>query len=167
MNKLLTTICISLVLSACGGGSTDNTKPAPNPASAETDSTPQVPSVNPYEQSTLDYSKLQAEEQVNQTAQISVSPEFAFQTSRSVNLSIDFAEAYERKGTVLVCTDYSAVDNAYKVDYDSCLVRMLVDNGRLEHQLQILNRHTTVLAVMWFAEPGSKPAYQEIVVPTI
>ncbi len=167
MNKILAIICYSLALSACSGGSTDNTEPAPNPASAETGPTPQAQSVNPYEQSTLDYSKIEAEEQANQTAQISVSPGFAFQTSRSVNLSIDFAEAHERKGTVLVCTDYSIVDNAYRVDYDSCLVRALVDNGRLEHKLQILNRHATVLAVMWFAEPGSKPAYQEIVVPTI
>lgn len=172
MKRTLTAILVSCVLSACGGGSeypTDTGTPnlgAAGPTdTTDTDNTelpPEPVATAPYEQSTLDYSAQQAAEQSNQTGQIAVSAEFDFRTSQNVSVLLDFPEARGQRATVLICTDYSGSGNSYNVDYNSCLVRAPLVDGRLAHDMQVLTRYDKALGVVWFAEPGNGPLYQEI-----
>ncbi len=153
-------VLLTSVLCSCGGGTQDSIlepeQGAAVPIAQENFSD------NPYDESTLAYSAQLVSAQANETAQISVSPEFTFKTSDTVQLALDFPEARGTRATVLICTDYSGTEGSYSVNYDSCLVRAPLVDGRLDHEMKVLSRHSTSLSVVWFAEPGSEPLYREL-----
>lgn len=152
MRTLITTVLVASALSACGGGVS-----SPDQAAAQ----PEVLQ-NPYEESTLAYSAQEVAMQENETAQLTVAPEFDFATADTVQISLDFPEARNDQATVLICTDYALEQGGYEVNYDSCAMRAPLLNGRIDHQMKVVNRHESVLGVVWFAQPGTDPLYQEI-----
>lgn len=153
MRKLITTLVVASALSSCGGGSS-----SPEQAAAVQ---PEA-SVNPYQESTLAYSAQQVVTQDNETAQLTVANDFDFATSDTVEIALDFPEARNDQATVLICTDYALEQGEYEINYDSCLARAPLLNGRIDHQVKVLNRYDAVLGVVWFAQPGTDPLYQEI-----
>ena len=157
MKNATSTVLLTIALCSCGGSSSES--PALN---AALPGVHQATTGNPYEESTLAYSAQQVTEQANETALLTVAPEFEFKTSKTVELSVGFPEAQGRRATALICTDYSIEQEVHKVNYDSCLLRAQLVDGQLNQKVAVLNRYSKVLAVAWFAEPGSAPLFKEI-----
>lgn len=153
MKRIITISLVSALVTACGGGSSGTTS-EPALGAATTD---------PYDQSTLSFFEQQGTEQTGPSSQINSAPEFGFRTSSEVSVSLDFAEARGQRATVLMCTDYTPTGDAFTVDYDSCLVRAPLLDGYFEHDFNVMTRHQSIISVVWFAEPGQAPLYQEIV----
>lgn len=152
MRKLITTVLVASALSACGGGTS-----SPEQAAAQPEAL-----LNPYEESTLSYSAQQVATQDSETAQLTVATDFDFAPSETVQISLDFPEARNDQATVLICTDYALEQGEYEIDYDSCAMRAPLLNGRIDHEMKVVNRYDSVLGVVWFAQPGTEPLYQEI-----
>ena len=92
---------------------------------------------------------------------IVVSDNFDFSTSRKIAIDLNLAEAKDKEAHLSVCTEYTKNGNEYDINYESCVIRTVLDSGVINTSLEVTNDAASVIAVVWFSDPAMLPVYQE------
>ena len=157
MRTILTTAALSVLLTACGGGSEnglgldeDNNTPTLGAAQAATSPDTTEAAV--------------AAAVAANTSDLVVDADFDFASSRSIAVNFDIADAQGTDASVSICTDYGSGGDAFDVNYDSCTVNAEMQNGQFNHVMEVTHEFDAVVAVVWFQDPGTAPLYKEFFV---
>lgn len=143
-NVRLSLIAFSLLaLTACGGGGDgDSASPAPAAVTpTTTTTTEEEPTPAP---TSLDDLVVDADNALE----------------ASYLLTINVEKSSQSRGYFSLCDDYTAQGGSYNVNFDSCLFRGPLSDGKLSKELKIANHESQLIAVIWFYE-GQKPQYVE------
>lgn len=144
------------VLTACSGtenepniGAAMSAVGGPIPTTVSVDSPPPpVDTVEPIE--------------VVDTKSLIVADDFAFETAQHINVDFDLEDARGTTASVSICTGYSRIlTNEYDINYDSCTVRGTMSDGVFQHQMDVTNEYSEVVAVVWFDDQSITPVYRE------
>lgn len=163
----LATSFFAIMLAGCGGGSISGSladkflpeEPVLVPAAAEP--TPEDVNPHPYINEAINNTAF-ATVPDSETAQILTSVNFLFDTSNSVKLRINLAQAIDTQANVSICTDYQESANGYRINYNRCAVKAAMHNGQFEHQMELMNQFDSAIAVVWFPNQEFEPMYNEI-----
>ncbi|QQX81652.1 hypothetical protein JK628_07380 [Shewanella sp. KX20019] len=130
-------------LTACGGGGGDggDASPTPVPTITATPDPDPEPAADP---TSLD--------------DLVVDADNALQSSYMLRIAVDMSS--QRRGYFSLCDDYTTLGGAYAVNFDSCLFRGPLNEGKLSKELKIANHESQLIAVIWFYE-GQTPQYLE------
>lgn len=155
MRTIITTAALSVLLSACGGGgdsglSVDEQSTVPTLGAAQAAATPDTTQIAPSV--------------IANTSDLVVDADFNLASSRSIAVNFDIADAQGTDASVSICTDYGSGGNAFDVNYDSCTVNAEMQNGQFNHVMEVTHEFDSVVAVVWFQDPGSAPLYKEFFV---
>lgn len=101
------------------------------------------------------------QESDSNTAKFSTRPEFDFRTSGSLKINLDIPEARGEEATVSLCTEYNPGGTVYEINYDSCLLRAPLIDGRFKHEISLTNQFEAVVAAVWFQNPDIAPVMRE------
>lgn len=144
----LSLIALSLLaLTACGGGGDgDGASPAPaavTPTMTTTTTTDPDPDPTPAPTSLDD---------------LVVDADNALEASYLLTINVN--KSSQSRGYFSLCDDYTAQGSSYSVNFDSCLFRGPLSDGKLSKELKIANHESQLIAVIWFYE-GQNPQYVE------
>lgn len=145
MKKLLLTAGVAVLLGACSGGGESG--PTAELESPELGAAIALESTAP-----------------SNTRDINIDADFDLASSRSINVNFDIAEAEGTDASVSICTDYTQGGTAFDVNYESCTVTAEMQNGEFSHVMNVTHEFDSVVAVVWFQNPGSQPMYKEFFV---
>ncbi len=138
-----------LLITACGGGG-DEEGGTPTPVPVETTTitttttdttTDPEPAANP---TSLDDLTVDADNKL-QSAYI---------------LKIDIDKGNSDRGYFSLCDDYQAQGSGYAVNFNSCLFRGPLTDGKLTKEIKVANHESLLIAVIWFYE-GQAPEFLE------
>jgi len=132
MKKSLLILSLSIGLSACGGGGSEETKA---PAVATISSTP-TPANNPTG--------------INA---ITVDNEFNLSTKYSLDVDVDLGMG-DVRAYLNVCQKKVASQRA---DYNNCIYRGPLSNTALDTQLVLSNQDIELIAEIWFYDESTEP----------
>lgn len=137
--------CFALLVTACGGGGGDDAAPE-TPAPVETaTTTTEDPNPDPTPDPTsLDDLVVDADNKLESAYLL------------TINVDRDNTE----RGYFSLCDDYQAQGNGYSVNFDSCLFRGPLNQGKLNKDVKVANHESQLIAVIWFYE-GQAPQYSE------
>lgn len=140
MYKSLTAASVALLLVACGGsgsGGVQDTNEFVNPGlgAALPDAT--------------------------DTRTLEVDRTFAFETARTIDIEFDIEAAKNADATVSICTDYIPLGTEFDVDFESCTVSGVLDNGTFSHSMDVTNDKDSVVGVVLFQSAEMAPLYKE------
>lgn len=129
------------IISACGGGSD----------SSENNSTPSVVTTTPPTQ--------ELEILISPTSldDLVVNSDNKMQAAFELMVALDIHS--QKRGYFSLCDDYSNDNNSYAVNFESCLYRGPLVNGKLDTNLKVANHNGELLAVIWFYDDTS-PQFQ-------
>ena len=138
-------VCFTLLLAACGGGGDDGgaTTPAPvatTPAPATTTPDPD-PAPTP---TSLDDLVVDADNKLQS----------------AYTLTVDIDKGNSNRGYFSLCDDYQANGGGYKVNFNSCLFRGPLTDGKLSKDIKVANHESQLIAVIWFYD-GQAPQFVE------
>jgi hypothetical protein len=74
-------------------------------------------------------------------------------------LDIDVAMSSQQRAYFSLCGDYEVSGSSYKVNYNSCLYRAPLDEGKLSANIKVANHQNNLMVVIWHYD-GSDPSYQ-------
>ncbi|MEZ9198512.1 hypothetical protein [Shewanella sp. 10N.286.54.B9] len=148
INVRLSLIALSLLaLTACGGGGDgDGASPTPaavTPTATTTTTTTTDPELAPDPTSLDD---------------LVVDADNALEASYQLTINVD--KSNQSRGYFSLCDDYTAQGGSYSVNFDSCLFRGPLSDGKLNKELKIANHESQLIAVIWYYE-GQNPQYVE------
>lgn len=157
MKNLMTLASLTLLLTACGGGSggdssastltgNSNVAALSSEAPAETGAQNQ----NPEPSAPLE-----------NTAALKSSADFNFETSRAIAIDFNVAAASNSPGLMSLCTKYTKSNDNYDVDYSSCTVQAPLVNGSYNGKMDVTNDVSSVIGVVWFKDEAIPPVYKE------
>lgn len=147
MKKLITMLSLTVLLTACGGGGSDSGADT----SADTDSGSTPIAGNPDTETPVQ----------ENTADLEVSADFDFATSRSIAIDFDVEQARTSPGLMSVCTDYTELDDMYDINYESCTLQAPLVDGIYSGEMEVTNDIDTVVGVVWFKDSEIEPVYKE------
>ena len=154
-NRSLTALALLALLAGCGGGGGDDGA-APAPAVAVVPDTPAPdptpdpdPEPEPEPEPTPDPTSLD---------DLVVDADNAMQAAYMLTINVDMSS--QSRGYFSLCDDYTTEGSSYNVNFDSCLFRGPLSDGKLSKQLKIANHESQLVAVIWFYE-GQNPQYAE------
>ncbi len=156
MKKLILTAGVSLVLAACGGGG-ESTGGLDQPELGAANEAQAPANTTPLAAAPLAAAPLN-------TSDIEVDVDFNLASSRSIDVDFDIADAEGTHASVSICTDYAQGGSAFDVNYDSCTVTADMFDGKFSHSMDVTHEFDSVVAVVWFLDPGTEPMYQEFFV---
>tara|TARA_B110000503_G_scaffold124078_1_gene190287 strand:+ start:879 stop:1388 length:510 start_codon:yes stop_codon:yes gene_type:complete len=162
MNKVYIFVCLSVLLTACGGGGSEGT--APEPLSSVVKPLPATvqsqPSVTEF---TLEESNPEKAEGIIQSTaktshEILVPDGFALSSERLFNLRISRSEEDNQAAYLSLCSDYQQHnDGSYSINYDSCLLRTSLSDANYEAVITVTNDTAGLVAAIWFMDESKKP----------
>ncbi|WP_194866754.1 hypothetical protein [Pseudoalteromonas sp. PPB1] len=165
MNKLIVTL-MTLLLTACGGGSegssnsqsTSNTAQASVTNTTQTQSSNQAQQDNAAEQQASSTEEQVAEEQPAEEAPVGEGMEavvvdggFDFQTDVPVTVSVA-PDVVNGRAYINVCQQDAALTND-----DTCFLRAPVDSNGLTVQLELPHSEQKLKAEIWYYSTGVEP----------
>jgi len=128
--RLINILIIALlpVLTACGGGGSEESKPV----STVTATTTVIP----------------------KTADLVAPDQFDYNTSRNVSIIVECPSLIGKKAFVSVFSDYEqTTELEWRPDFDSRILIERLKDGRLERNVNIINDINRVLIQIWTADP--------------
>ncbi|PKH57439.1 hypothetical protein CXF83_16860 [Shewanella sp. Choline-02u-19] len=139
-----------ITLTACGGGG-DGDSPTPAPVAVAVTPTPITitPPVTPDPEPAPDPTSLD---------DLVVDADNVMQAAYMLTINVD--KSNQSRGYFSLCDDYQNQAGSYTVNFDSCLFRGPLSDGKISKQLKIANHESQLIAVIWFYE-GQNPQYQE------
>ncbi|ACJ28195.1 Lipoprotein, putative [Shewanella piezotolerans WP3] len=133
-----------LALTACGGGGDgDSASPAPAAVTPTTTTTTTEEDPTPAPTSLDD---------------LVVDADNALEASYLLTINVE--KSSQSRGYFSLCDDYTAQGGSYNINFDSCLFRGPLSDGKLSKELKIANHESQLIAVIWFYE-GQNPQYVE------
>ena len=139
-------VCFAFLLTACGGGGDDDggapAAPAPVTTTPATTTTP-VPDPAPAPTS-LDDLVVDADNKLQS----------------AYTLTVDVNKGNSNRGYFSLCDDYQANGADYDVNFNSCLFRGPLAEGKLSKDVKVANHESQLIAVIWFYD-GQAPQYTE------
>ena len=149
INVRLSLIAFSLLaLTACGGGG-DGDSASPTPAAVTPTTTTTTTTTTTDPEPTPDPTSLD---------DLVVDADNALEASYQLTINVD--KSSQSRGYFSLCDDYTAQGGSYNVNFDSCLFRGPLSDGKLNKELKIANHESQLIAVIWFYE-GQNPQYVE------
>ena len=164
IHMLIMAITMTLI-SACGGGSSDNaTTPTQEPetpnvvttTTQETETETETPSVVTTIASTQE-SKIELLASPTSLDDLIVTPDNEMQAAFELIISLDINSL--KRTYFSLCDDYSGSNNSYTVNFNSCIYRGPLTNGKLDTNIKVANHNNELLAVLWFYD-GTLPQFQ-------
>lgn len=137
MRKLITVFCVSAVLVSCGGsGSQTDTMNAGQTFGA-------------------------AMPDAVDTGTLMVDQNFAFPTSRKIEVDFDVEGARNADADVSICTDFATDNQNYDVNFNSCTASGKLVDGVFQHTIDVTNDNDSVVGVILFQDSSIAPMYKE------
>lgn len=156
VNKLVLTALFSVVLVACGGGSSDK-------ESSESSTLP-VPATTSSNDSSNEQTDTQAaNDAADKTAELVSTPEFDFAGSFALDVTIAAAPAGNKQYYVNICSDFEQVEAkqgapaSWQVNYESCLLRTFITGQAQAFALSLSESQNALIAQVWPMESGAMP----------
>ncbi|MCL1145403.1 hypothetical protein L2747_05140 [Shewanella marinintestina] len=140
-------VCCAFLLTACGGGGDDDggAPSTPAPVTTTTPPTTTTPAPDPAPDPTsLDDLIVDADNKLQS----------------AYTLQIDVDKGNTNRGYFSLCDDYQANGTGYKVNFNSCLFRGPLTDGKLAKQVKVANHASQLIAVIWFYD-GQAPQFVE------
>jgi len=169
MDNLYRLLLLSIFLSACGGGGSENSTPVP--AVDESQPVDIVIEANQNqlvvtEFSLVESSPLEAGAAIESTAQTSheivVPDNFSLNSERSFNLRINRSEDDNQAAYLSLCSDYKQHSNgSYSINYESCLLRTSLSEINYEAVITVTNDTKGLVAALWFMNESKKPIFTD------
>jgi hypothetical protein len=167
MNKLYCFVLLSTLLTACGGGGSENITVKPTAGSVVSQPSTVLPVPIQSQPAITEFSfeektPMEAGVVVNSTAQSSheivVPNGFALRSERSFNLKITRSEDDDQPAYLSLCSDYQQHSNgSYSINYDSCLLRTSLSNINFEAAISVTNDTQGLVAALWFMDGTKQP----------
>jgi hypothetical protein len=166
MNKLYIFVCLSMLLTACGGSETQSITAGPLPPT-------QSPLPDPIQsQPTVTNFSLEpsnpkvAGSMTGSTAQTSheivVPNGFALNSERTFTLRITRSKDDNQAAYLSLCSDYKQLSDAsYSINYDSCLLRTSLNDIDYEAVITVTNDTTGLVAAIWFMDVNKDPLFSD------
>jgi len=150
MKRIITIASMSVFLAACGGSGGGSGGDSNNAPGSEMTLVPELGAAMPTEPDVpVD------------TASLEVADDFAFATSRSIDIEFDLEQARGQEASVSLCTGYQPDGDAFDVDYETCTVQGVMIDGMFSHQMEVTNEFDSVMGVVWFQDASMEPLYRE------
>jgi hypothetical protein len=166
MNKLYIFVCLSMLITACGGGGSESSKavtlpPAEEPSPAPIQSPPAI-----TEFSLEERDPKEAGDMIGSSAKTSheiVVPDgFALSSERSFDLRITRSQDDNQAAYLSLCKDYKQHnDGSYSINYDSCLLRTPLSDINYEGVIIVTNDTVGLVAALWFMDESKEPLFTE------
>ena len=140
-------VCCAFLLTACGGGGDDDggAPSTPAPVTTTTPPTTTTPAPDPAPDPTsLDDLIVDADNKLQS----------------AYTLQIDVDKGNTNRGYFSLCDDYQANGAGYNVNFNSCLFRGPLTDGKLAKQVKVANHASQLIAVIWFYD-GQAPQFVE------
>ncbi|GIU36307.1 hypothetical protein L2719_14985 [Shewanella schlegeliana] len=138
-------VCCALVITACGGGGDDAAPETPAPVATTTTDPTTTPTPDP----TPDPTSLD---------DLIVDADNKLESAYVLTINVD--KDSTQRGYFSLCDDYQVQGNGYSVNFDSCLFRGPLNEGKLNKEVKVANHESQLIAVIWFYE-GQAPQYSE------
>ncbi|MBR9727568.1 hypothetical protein ACFOD0_04520 [Shewanella intestini] len=139
-------------ITACGGGgdSSAPTEVAVTPTTPATGTTPPATETDPEPEEETTPSPTSIDDLV-------VAPEFEMQAVFDLAVNVELSST--ERGYFSLCDDFTQ-GAQIEVNYDSCLLRGPLTEGKLDEVLTVANHQHSLMAVIWFYD-GSAPQYTQ------
>lgn len=98
---------------------------------------------------------------VEDTKSLIVADDFAFDTAQHIDIDFDLESARGTEASVSICTAFDQETQGYDIDYDSCTVKGIMNDGLFTHSMDVTNEFDSVVAVVWFQDESIPPVYRE------
>ena len=82
---------------------------------------------------------------------------FVFDTDFELIVDIDIASRTTERAYFSLCKDFTRTDDFIKVDYDSCMIRTPLVEGRYYDQIEISYEVTELVLAVWFYDENKDP----------
>lgn len=166
MNKLYVFVCLSMLLSACGGGGSESVSAEPLPSVEEPSPIPiqSQPAVTEFslEESNPKKAGAMIESTAKTSHEIIVPNGFALNSERLFNLRITRSEEDNQAAYLSLCSDYQQHnDGSYSINYDSCLLRTSLNDINYEAVITVTNDTAGLVAAIWFMDESKKPLFKD------
>jgi hypothetical protein len=169
MNKLYSFVLLSTLLTACGGGGSESSTPAPSANNSQPVNSVPAPIVSQAtitEFSLVDSIPAQSVELIESAAQnsseISVPDGFALNSERSLTLRITLSEEDNQPAYLSLCSDYQQLsDGSYSIYYASCLLRTSLNDSQYEAVITVTNDTQGLVAALWFMDETKQPLFTD------
>lgn len=138
-------VCFSLLISACGGGGDEGGDAPATTAPVATTPPPATTTPDPDpapDPTSLDDLVVDADNKLQS----------------SYMLTVDVDKGTNERGYFSLCDDFKANGSGYKVNFDSCLFRGPLTEGKLSKDIKVANHESQLIAVIWFYD-GQAPQY--------
>ncbi|GAC27060.1 hypothetical protein [Brumicola pallidula] len=162
MNKLYIFVCLSMLITACGGGGSQSITAVPLPPAGEPLPVPieSQPAVTEF--SLEESNPKEAGDMIGSSAKTSheivVPNGFALSSERSFDLRITRAQDDNEAAYLSLCSDYKQYnDGSYSINYDSCLLRTSLSDINYEAVIIVTNDTPGLVAALWFMDESKKP----------
>ena len=93
-----------------------------------------------------DLSDTVAEPASGTTAELTADPRFVFATTSDVSVDIDISSWMTASAMLSVCSGYSSQSGVYDIDYSSCQIRGIIENGRFAERITLPNEVVSLVA---------------------
>ncbi|MCK8043450.1 hypothetical protein MSG37_01000 [Shewanella sp. 1CM18E] len=141
-------VCFAFLMTACGGGGDDGA-PATPVTSAPAATTPPPATTTPDPDPAPDPTSLD---------DLVVDADNKLQSAYT--LTVDVNKGNSNRGYFSLCDDYQANGGGYNVNFNSCLFRGPLTDGKLSKDVKVANHESQLIAVIWFYD-GQAPQYTE------
>jgi hypothetical protein len=162
MNKLYIFVCLSMLITACGGGGSDNITAVPLPPAGEPLPVPiqSQPAITEF--SLEESNPKEAGDTIGSSAksshEIVVPDGFALSSERSFDLRITRSQDDNQAAYLSLCSDYKQHnDGSYSINYDSCLLRTSLSDINYEGVIIVTNDTAGLVAALWFMDESKEP----------
>ncbi|EGU47216.1 putative lipoprotein [Vibrio ichthyoenteri ATCC 700023] len=139
--KALAVIASSTVILACGGGDGDNgggSKASPTPTPAVTP----APNPQPARLSVTD---------------LNIAADNNLESVYQVEVDVDISAISTEKAFISICDNTAANGDLAKLDFDMCLLKSSLVDGKGSFELRVANHCDELIAVIWIMEKGRAP----------
>ena len=169
MNKLYSFVLLSTLLTACGGGGSESSTPAPSANNNQPVNIVPAPIVSQAtitEFTLVDSIPAQSVELIESAAQnsseITVPDGFALNSERSLTLRITLSEEDNQPAYLSLCSDYQQLsDGSYSINYASCLLRTSLNDSQYEAVITVTNDTQGLIAALWFMDETKQPLFTD------
>lgn len=152
VSNALILLAALVTLSACGGGSSSTPNTSTATASTNTTTTNNTNTTN-SNTTTAEF----------KTADLVVSKDFTFDSARKLDVFVDVSSKASTQSNFSLCKNYTRNSNgSYNVDFDSCLLKTVLNNGQYQGNVNITNDVDKLISVVWFLDDIQNPQYNEI-----
>jgi hypothetical protein len=91
------------------------------------------------------------------TAELKTSYSFDFMSNYNLVLQINNLPDSTDRFYINVCSDYKEIEGRYEINYDSCVLRIGLNNPHREFQLVLSDNEQQLIAQIWPIENAAEP----------